>query len=69
MTDKPQYRLLQRGEPIRADDEALKEDAETWAVVGDGVFVDCPYTAHVFRPMRRRAAAALAGTAPGATGG
>ncbi len=47
------YRLLQRGEPIRAGDEFLADDATTWRIDSGRVFVGMGYAAGVLRPARR----------------
>lgn len=51
------FRLLNRTDTIRPDDEFLTDDCQTWASVGDQgakLMIGKPYSAHFFQPMRRR---------------
>ncbi len=51
----PMYRLLQSGvDRIEAADEFLSDDATTWAIDPNGIFVGNIYGGHVLRPARRR---------------
>jgi hypothetical protein len=51
------FRLLDRTDTVRPDDEFLTDDCETWASVADQgskFMIGKPYSAYFFRPMRRR---------------
>ncbi len=51
----PMYRLLQSGvHRIEAADEFLSDDATTWVIDPNGIFVGNIYGGHVLRPARRR---------------
>lgn len=54
MTDETSYRMLQRNvDVIEESDEFLGEDAKTWAVDPNGIFVGMTYGGAVIRPARR----------------
>jgi hypothetical protein len=56
--EQPRYRMLQDGERIDADDEALQEDGETWMRVG-ALFSRCIWRkGGLLLPVRRRLVAA-----------
>ena len=47
------YRMLNEGEIINFDDEALQEDGETWLEAGHLVS-RCKYNRTLFLPIRRK---------------
>lgn len=53
MADKPQYRLVRRGELIERGDQPLGDDCEKWLELS-GWEIGMEYVPEVLVPLRRR---------------
>lgn len=52
--DAEPWRLLQKGELMKTDDEALSDDCTTWTPLNSCIFVGMEYLPGVFLPVRRK---------------